>query len=165
MISSDNLRRLHFINALFAGVTGDDLYLAQQIHAAIAASLDGGGAPAAADTAADTGTDEPAFAAAAARLRERLGGGRQDHGFYWWDAAAAEATPLFTRQRVLDGLKRLAGYREGTLLVTSFRPAHCPPHRRWTRRRRHDLEESLALIQNLAATRTRRSAGLRLLVV
>jgi len=38
MTSSDDLRRLHFINALFAGLTGHDLYLAQQIHAAITTS-------------------------------------------------------------------------------------------------------------------------------
>jgi hypothetical protein len=35
----DELRRLHFINALFAHVTGQDLYLAHQIKSAIAFSL------------------------------------------------------------------------------------------------------------------------------
>jgi hypothetical protein len=30
----DDLRRLHFINALFAHVTGHDLYLADQIKSA-----------------------------------------------------------------------------------------------------------------------------------
>ena len=34
MTTCDNLRRLHFINALFAGLTGHDLYLAQQIQSA-----------------------------------------------------------------------------------------------------------------------------------
>ena len=37
--SADDLRRLHFINALFAHATGQDLYLAEQIKAAIAFSL------------------------------------------------------------------------------------------------------------------------------
>ena len=39
--SRDDLRRLHFINALFAHVTGHDLYLAEQIKSAITFSLTG----------------------------------------------------------------------------------------------------------------------------
>ena len=35
----DDLRRLHFINALFAHATGQNLYLAEQIKEAIAFSL------------------------------------------------------------------------------------------------------------------------------
>ena len=35
----DDLRRLHFINELFASVTGRDLYLAEQIKTAITFSL------------------------------------------------------------------------------------------------------------------------------
>jgi len=35
----DELRRLHFVNALFAHLTGHDLYLAEQIRSAIAFSL------------------------------------------------------------------------------------------------------------------------------
>ena len=38
-LQDDDLRRLHFINALFAHVTGQDLYLAEQIKSAIAFSL------------------------------------------------------------------------------------------------------------------------------
>ncbi len=52
--SRDELRRLHFINALFAHVTGHDLYLANQIKGAITFSL----AELAAQTAA-----HPEFAA------------------------------------------------------------------------------------------------------
>ena len=37
--SRDDLRRLHFIDALFAHVTGHDLYLANQIKGAITFSL------------------------------------------------------------------------------------------------------------------------------
>ncbi len=156
MTNRDNLRRLHFINALFAGLTGHDLYLAQQIQSAITTSL---------AEAESRLPSDPAFTAAAARLLERLCGGRQDHGFFHWDAAesAAAATPLFTRENVLAGLKRLARYRESTLLVTNLRPAHCPPRRRWTGRRQREYRESLALIRDLAAARSRRSASLNLL--
>ncbi len=156
MTSSDSLRRLHFINALFAGLTGHDLYLAQQIKAAITVSLTGTGEPPPA---------EPAFKAAAGRLLERLCAGRADHGFVHWDAAesATAVTPLFARERVLAGLKRLAGFRESTLLITNLRPAHCPPRHRWTERREHEYLETLALIRDLAAERSRRSANLNLL--
>lgn len=156
MTCREDLCRLHFINALFAGLTGHDLYLAQQILSAITTSL---------AEAESRPPSEPAFTAAAGRLLERLCEGRQDHGFFHWDASDSPAagTPLFTRESVLAGLKRLAGFRESTLLVTNLRPAHCPPHRRWTSRRQHDYAESLALIRDLAAARSRPSASLNLL--
>jgi hypothetical protein len=176
MTSSDNLRRLHFVNALFAGLTGHDLYLAQQIQSAIAASLENAPDRPADEpaTTAGAGPEEPdakvrprdpAFAAAAGRLLERLCDGRQDHGFFHWDAteSATGATPLFAREQVLTGLKQLAPYRESTLLVTNLRPAHCPPRGRWTSRRQREYRESLALIRDLAAARSRRSASVNIL--
>ena len=168
MTSSDHLRRLHFINALFAGLTGHDLYLAQQIQTAITTSLsEARGRPAEQPPPGGEPAEpsDPAFAAAATRLLERLCDGRQDHGFFHWDAAesAAAATPLFAREHVLAGLRRLACYRESTLLVTNLRPAHCPPRRRWTSRRQREYRESLALIRDLAAARSRRSASVNLL--
>jgi hypothetical protein len=63
----------------------------------------------------------------------------------------------------MQGLKRLAAYPESTLLVTNLRSAHCPPDRRWTKRRRRDYDASLSLIEDLAAARSRRSASLNLL--
>lgn len=156
MTDRDNLRRLHYIDTLFAGLTGHDLYLAQQIQAAITTSL---------AEAENRNPSDPAFTAAAARLLERLCEGRQDHGFFHWDAgeSATDATPLFMREKVLAGLKRLARYRESTLLITNLRPAHCPPDRRWTPRREREYRETLALIRDLAAGRSRRSASLNLL--
>ncbi len=158
MTRRDDLLRLHFINALFAGLTGHDLYLAQQIQSAITTSL---------AEAESRPPSDPVFTAAAGRLLERLLGGRQDHGFFHWDAAESStaATPLFTRERVLAGLKDLARFRESTLLVTNLRPAHCPQNRRWTARRRREYDESLALIRNLAAARTRRSARINILFI
>jgi hypothetical protein len=96
---------------------------------------------------------------------ERLVGGQPGHGIFHWDAAESTtaATPLFTRERVLEGLKGLARFRESTLLVTNLRPAHCPPDRRWTARREREYEDSIALIRDLAAARTRASSNLTLL--
>ena len=63
----------------------------------------------------------------------------------------------------MEGLKQLATFPESTVLVTNLRAAHCPPTKRWTERRRRDYKDTLALLNELAATRTRRNANLNLL--
>lgn len=158
------LRRLHFINALFAHVTGHDLYLANQIKAAIAFSL----VELEAQTTAHPELAEKydaAFNAAAAALLAKLFSGLPRHGFFHWDASLtlASATPLFTRAEIMAGLRHLAPYRESTLLVTNLRPALLPPGRRATPRRKRDYVEALDFIHRLAAARSIRSAELQLL--
>jgi hypothetical protein len=150
------LRRLHFLNALFAPLTGQDLYLAQQIDDAISTSL---------GDAQERAPNDPAFVAAATRLFARLCSAQPSHGFFHWDAGADDtgATPLFTRAGVMQGLKQLATFPESTLLVTNLRAAHCPPARRWTERRRREYHDTLAFIEDLAAARSRRNANLNLL--
>ena len=156
MTRSPQLRRLHFLNALFAPLTGHDLYLAQQIDQAIATSI---------GEAEQRGPTDPAFIAAAAQLFQKLCSEQTDHGFFHWDAGADDAgsSPLFTRAGVMTGLKRLAAYPSSTLLVTNLRAAHCPERKRWTARRQREYDESLSLIRELAAARSRRSAHLNLL--
>lgn len=162
----DELRRLHFINALFARLTGDDLYLARQIQEAIAFSL----------AELETQTREhpefaarydAAFTAAAARLLATFFAGQPGQGFFHWDALTTltSATPLFARAELMAGLKRLAPYREATLLVTNLRAAFLPPDQRETPRRRRDYDEALAYVRDLAAARTRPDADLRLLFI
>lgn len=150
------LRRLHFLNALFASLTGHDLYLARQIDDAIATTL---------DEAEQREPSDPAFVDAAARLFTRLCSGQPRHGFYHWDAAHDEtgASPLFTRAGVMQGLKRLAAFPESTVLVTNLRAAHCPADRRWTPRRQREYDDTLSLIRQLAAARTRPGATVNLL--
>lgn len=162
--STDDLRRLHFINALFAHATGQDLYLAEQIKSAIAFSL----SELQAQIDAHPGlakTYDVAFNAAATSLLVQVFAKQPHHGFYHWDAALtlASATPLFTRAEVMAGLKRLAPYRDATLLVTNLRPALIPPAGRATPRRKRDYEEALAFIRDLAAARTVRGSNLQLL--
>ncbi len=160
----DDLRRLHFINALFAQLTGHDLYLAQQIKEAIAFSL------AELEEQMQAHPEfaakyDAAFNAASARLLGKFFAGQPLHGFYHWDALSTltSATPLFARAELMTGLKRLAPYRESTLLVTNLRPALLPPDKRATPRRQRDYEEALAYTRELAAARTAPSADLRLL--
>ena len=150
------LRRLHFLNALFAPLTGHDLYLAQQIDAAISTSL---------GDAEERSPSDPSFVSAAARLFERLCSARPQHGFFHWDAAADDtgATPLFARAGVMQGLKQLAAYPESTLLVTNLRSAQCPSTKRWTSRRRREYDDTLDFIRELAAARSRQNANLNLL--
>ncbi len=162
--SSDDLTRLHFINALFAQVTGHDLYLAEQIKEAIAFSL--------AELEEQT-REHPEFAAkydtafnaSASLLLSKFFAERPRHGFFHWDATRTltSATPLFARAELMTGLKQLSSFRESTLLVTNLRPALLPPEKRATPRRQRDYEDALAYIRELAAARTAPSADLRLL--
>ncbi len=156
MTRSLQLRRLHFLNALLAPLTGQDLYLARQIDDAIATSL---------GEVEERAPSDPAFVAAAARLFERLCSAQPAHGFFHWDAGIDDngSSPLFTRAGVMQGLKQLAAYPESTLLVTNLRSAHCPPPRRWTERRRREYDDALAFIRDLTAARSRRNANLNLL--
>lgn len=161
---SAELRRLHFVNTLFAHVTGHDLYLAQQICEAITFSL----AELQAQVEAHpefAAKFDAAFNAAAAALLARHFADVPQYGFYHWDASLtlASATPLFSRAEILTGLKHLAPYREAMLLVTNLRPALVPPTHRATPRRKRDYAEALAFIRDLAAARTARNANLQLL--
>src|SRR4051812_39303542 len=153
--SQDDLRRLHFINALFAHATGQDLYLAEQIKSAIAFSLQEFESKIAAYPWAGK-TYDAMFNAAAATLLAKVFARHPQHGFYHWDASLtlAAATPLFTRAEIMTGLRRLAPYRNATLLVTNLRPALLPPSHRATPRRKRDYEEALTFIRELAAART-----------
>ena len=162
--SRDDLRRLHFVNALFAHATGQDLYLAEQIKAAIAFSLAELESQIAAHPEAAQKYDA-AFNAAAAGLLAKLFAHLPRHGFFHGDASLtlAAATPLFTRAEVMTGLRALAPFRESTLLVTNLRPALIPPTRRATPRRLRDYAEALAFIRDLAAARTVRGSNLQLL--
>jgi hypothetical protein len=160
----DELRRLHFINALFAHVTGQDLYLAHQIKSAIAFSLAELEAQAAPGPIAEA-RYAAAFNAAAARLLDRLYSQIPRHGFFHWDASRTlhSATPLFARAEVMTGLKQLAPFREATLLITNLRPAVCPPERRQTPRRRREYDELLAFLRDLTAARSPSGSDLMLL--
>jgi hypothetical protein len=162
--SREDLRRLHFINALFAHATGQDLYLAQQIKDAIAFSLSEFEEKIATYPWAAK-TYETMFNAAAATLLVQVFARQPLHGFYHWDASLtlASATPLFTRAEVMAGLRKLAPFRDATLLVTNLRPALIPPRARATARRKRDYEEALSFIRELAAARTVRGSNLQLL--
>lgn len=160
----EELRRLHFINSLFAHVTGHDLYLAAQIRDAIAFSLAELEKQMQADPSLAGRYDE-AFSEAATKLVSGCFAHLPSHGFYHWNAARTQssATPLFARAELMEGLKRLSPYRESTLLVTNLRPALLPADRRPSPRRLREYEDTLDFIRELAAARTPSFANLQLL--
>lgn len=162
--SREDLRRLHFINALFAHVTGQDLYLAEQIKSAITFSLAELEQQTSEDPESATKYDVD-FNNAAAGLLTNAFAHLPSHGFYHWDAARTleSATPLFARDEIMTGLKQLATYRESTLLVTNLRPALIPPPKRAVGKRLRDYDETLTFIRDLAAARTAPTANLQLL--
>jgi hypothetical protein len=161
---SDELRRLHYINALFGHVTGRDLFLANQIKSAITFTLDELKAQTVADPSLASNTSE-AFNAAAARLLEKLHSRLPRHGFFHWDASRTlhSGTQLFARAEVMAGLKHLAPFRESTLLITNLRPAVLPPKRRETPRRRREYDDLLAFLRELTAARSPSGSDLTLL--
>ncbi len=156
MIRSAQLRRLHFLNALFAPLTGHDLYLARQLDDAIASTF--------ADARERTPSD-PDFVRAAADLFAKLCGSRASHGFFHFDAAADRTggTPLFARANLMSGLKQLALCDEATVLVTNLRAAHATPTGRMSPKRQRDYDDTLDLLRHLTAARTRRGANVNLL--
>ena len=160
MSAHPDLPSLHLLNTVFAGVTGHDLYFAAQLKAGIDQALaDAGPALGAAG-----------FADAVQELQRRLGSIDFDenaYGFAHWDAAQCPAAPdsLWSRQQLVDLLKRIAPYTEATLLITNLRSAFCPPGCRWTRRRLSAYYEALGFLQELAAARSRRHANLRVMVM
>ncbi|MFA5265794.1 MAG: hypothetical protein WC378_18395 [Opitutaceae bacterium] len=163
-LDREELKRLHFINALFAQVTGHDLYLAQQIKEAIAFSLSELEAQMR-EHPEYAARYDAAFTAAASRLLGEFFAQQPSHGFFHWDAARtlSSSTPLFARAEIMEGLKRLTPYRESTLLITNLRPALLPPDKRATQRRVREYEDALAFIRDLAAARTTRFASMQLL--
>ena len=163
-IDREELRRLHFINALFAHVTGHDLYLAAQIRDAITFSLEELETQTKAHPEYAARYDE-AFAKAATDLVSGCFAHMPSHGFFHWDAARTpnSATLLFARAELMEGLKKLSPHRESTLLVTNLRPALLPVDRRPSAKRVREYEETLDFVRELAAARTPSFASLQLL--
>ena len=166
-----DLPALHLLNTVFAGITGQDLYLAEQMKAGIEQALADQGvaivAPADSGSEAGLAVTPVSFAAAVQLLQRKFGGGTDDlrHGFAHCDAAQspAAADSLWTREQVLAALKRLSPYQEATLLITNLHATFCPPGRRWTERRRTAYREVLDFLAALALARKRERAQLTLM--
>lgn len=147
--------KLHFINSLFADLTGNDLYLAKQVKAAIDCSL--------AEAPPQLQSDQ--FTQAAIQLLQKHFRRRPRHGFSHWDCSTNGHgfNPLWARQELIAIFKKLAPYPQATVLVTNLRSCICPPGKRRTRRLDRDYTEAVAYIRELARTWSTRRANVTLL--
>ena len=153
--AGEELAKLHFINSLFADVTGNDLYLATQVKSAIETTLP--------DLPPHLRSET--FAKAAVDLLQKQFRRRPMHGFAHWNCSGmgGRFDPLWARQELIAVFKKLAPYPRATVLVTGLRAAVCPPGRRWTRALRRDYLEAVTLIQEIARTRSTRRAEVTVL--
>lgn len=70
-----------------------------------------------------------------ARLHFGDSGGFSEIAFAHWHVPRLEDfSPLWIRQAIVTEMKKLAGRREGLLLVTGLRESVCPKGRYWTKR-------------------------------
>jgi hypothetical protein len=156
MTPRDRLARLHFVNTLLHRLTGHDLYLAEQMLAAIEAVH--------ADETA-TARDTRKLDETLHELHESLLGGEPDAGFAFCDGAAeAAAGPLWVRAEVISALRRNAPYRQATVMVGNLpNSAARISHTRRSRaveRREQEHADQVAQLRDVAA----RSANPRSLV-
>ncbi len=161
MRSRETLKKLYFINSVFPEITGNDLYLADQILRAIE------GAAVSRHQRPDGTPSAPSFEdfqQAVLLLRERLPSTME--GFAHWDAGACPEgfSPLWARTELIGILKSLAPEPRATLLVTNLAESIRPPGRRWTRRSQREYGEAIAFIRDLARRWSRPSARLKLIV-
>lgn len=153
--SDGNLTKLHFLNSLFADLTGDDLYLAQQVKEAIEKSLED----------LPPSAQNEAFTKAAMELLAKYCRNDLRHCFSHWSCFAngRRFDPLWARLELIDIFKKLAPCPRSTVLITDLRPAICPPGRRWTRALHREYQEAIALIQEIARTWSTSRAEITLL--
>lgn len=154
--NGQELAKLYFINSLFADVTGNDLYLAQQVKAAIESSIE--------ETLPHLRSEK--FTQAAIHLLQNHFRRRPAQGFHHWECSANSPggfSPLWARQELIAIFKKLAPYPQATVLVTGLRACICPSGKRWTPRLRADYAEAVAFIQELAGAWSTRRAKVTLL--
>jgi len=156
MTPRDRLARLYFVNTLFHRLTGHDLYLAEQMLAAIDAAAEAGAGPAKLD-------------ATLRDLHEQLLGSAPDAGFAFCDGAAGDgaAGPLFVRSEVLSAVRRNAPYRQATVMVANL-PGNADtqkPRSQKARRRAAERADEVAQLRDLAAKRSNPQSLVTLLIV
>lgn len=150
----EELAKWHCVVNLFAEATGDDPFLAKNIKEAIDASLS-------AEEGLDASIDN--FAEAALRLMQDDAVLAASYGLFHLELRGRGFDPLFVRDELISGLKRLAGYETALLLITGLRDAVTGPNRRYTRRRQEDFEEAKAYIDSVAAEWTTENTALTIL--
>lgn len=155
-VAHQELTKLHFVNSLFADLIGHDLYLAQQVKAAIESAL---------EDEADPQQQEESFNQAAVLLLQNHFRRHPTHGFAHWSCGVegGRFDPLWARQELIALFKKLAPYSSATVVITNLRAGICPPGKRWTRSLHQEYRETVAFIQELACNWSTRHAKVTLL--
>ena len=93
-------------------------------------------------------------------------GSRADFAFAHWHVPRLEDfSPLWIRQAIVVEMKKLAGRREGLLLVTGLREAVCPVGKYWTKQRGHQYQRVRDWIDELACAWATRGSRLQVVVL
>lgn len=155
--SKEDLAKLHCVLNLFGENTGDDPYFVLNIKEAIDASL--------VDEEAGPDDSIERFADAAFRLVEGQPGLEASYGLHHLDLRGRGFDPLFIRNELLGGLRKVAGYRNALIVVTGLREAIIGPTGYLTQKRRTELSEATQYIDELAAKWTTDYTELSILYV
>jgi len=101
-----------------------------------------------------------------ARLHFGEGAEVSDFAFAHWHVPRLEDfSPLWIRQAIVVEMKKLAGRREGFLLVTGLREAVCPEGKYWTRHREEQYQRVREWINELACAWATRGSRLQVVVL
>lgn len=154
--SKEELAKLHCVLNLFGENTGDDPYLVRHLKDAIDASL-----------VEEVGTSHSLddFAAAAFRLAEGQPGIHASYGLFHLDLRGRGFDPLFIRSELVQGLRRIAGYRRALVVVTGLRESIIGPSGYFTTKRREEVDAATAYIDEFAAQWTTENTELNILYV
>jgi hypothetical protein len=97
-----------------------------------------------------------------------FGEGEEGSGFafaHWHVPRLEDFSPLWIRQAIVVEMKKLAGRREGLLLVTGLREAVCPDGKYWTKHRETQYQRVRDWIDELACAWATRGSRLQVVVL
>jgi hypothetical protein len=84
---------------------------------------------------------------------------------HWYVPRLEDFSPLWIRQAIVVEMKKLAGRREGLLLVTGLREAVCPVGKYWTKQREAQFQRVRNWIDELACAWATRGSRLQVVVL
>ncbi len=151
---SEDLARLHCLQALFPDWTGQDRFLLHQLKASIEASIKAAGAP----------TSYETFAAMASALRDTSNPTAAcSHGFIRIDFSNRTWDPLFAQYEIVTALKQQAGIGHLFLVIVGLHKAIFPKGLYLTKNRIAATKQSMETIDALAGKWSTPSTSLHLL--
>ncbi|MFT5837189.1 MAG: hypothetical protein ACI9ZV_000693 [Candidatus Azotimanducaceae bacterium] len=84
---------------------------------------------------------------------------------HWHVPRLEDFSPLWIRQAIVVEMKKLAGRREGLLLVTGLREAVCPAGKYWTKQREFQYQRVRDWIDELACAWATKGSRLQVVVL